>query len=228
MSDISQAKDTYAAGRWAVQIFGVLLGIATVVSLVKSGFAVELSGLPAKVYQQYAWLRDAAFEPIVLVLHYWGVTIPWWVRDLLMAYALIAAAHWRAFRRNLLTMNLAALVGFYAATAGQQKLRRSLVKLDDFRRTAWVTLWSLLWSLFLITLSAATQRTEDFWDQPIKAGENWREAINRSLAEIFTEVLPEFVRGFRRRIALNLFAIAVGTAGFFLWNYVQGVYGPSA
>jgi hypothetical protein len=63
MSEISKHKQAIATGRWVWQVLGIMVGTATVVSLIKHGFSIELSGLPAKVFQQYAWLRDMLLSP---------------------------------------------------------------------------------------------------------------------------------------------------------------------
>jgi hypothetical protein len=81
-------------GTW--EILSSLVGAATLISLVKNGFAVDLHGLPAALFQQYTWMRDAIFEPVIWVLRYFDLTMQWWLKDLTMAYALITAAHWRA------------------------------------------------------------------------------------------------------------------------------------
>ncbi len=99
MADASQQQDSVVAiGSWVWRVLGILLGTATCISLVKNGFAIELTGLPAAIFRQYAWLRDMLFEPVVWVLRYLGLTIPWWLKDLLAAYTLVAVAHWRTFR----------------------------------------------------------------------------------------------------------------------------------
>ena len=98
MHDNSQAQDTLATGRWVFQVLGILFGTATLVSLTKSSFAIELSGLPAILYKQYVLLRDFLFEPAVRILAYFGFSLPHWVKDPIMVYGLIAAAYSRAFR----------------------------------------------------------------------------------------------------------------------------------
>jgi hypothetical protein len=85
------------ASAWSLtwQVLGTLVGAATLVSLVKNGFAIELNGLPAAIFAHYAWLRDALFEPVVWLLRYLGLTMPSWLKDLIMAYGLMAAVLWR-------------------------------------------------------------------------------------------------------------------------------------
>src|SRR5262249_17448506 len=93
MGGFSDAKAVAATGRWVLQVLGVLLGAATLISFVKSGFAIELSGLPAKLHANYVWTRNTLFEPLVRWL---GWTLPWWAKDLVVSYALLGAAHGRA------------------------------------------------------------------------------------------------------------------------------------
>jgi hypothetical protein len=69
-----------------------LLSTATAISIIKNGFAIDVHGLPAKVLAQYVWLRDTLFAPVVWALRYLGIEIEWWVKDVIMAYALVGAA----------------------------------------------------------------------------------------------------------------------------------------
>ena len=87
-----------ATGSWVWRVLGILLGTATCISLVKNGFAIELYGLPLKIYQQYAWLRDMLFEPVVWVLRHFELTMPWWLKDVVLVYGLVAGAYLRASR----------------------------------------------------------------------------------------------------------------------------------
>ena len=102
MSEISQSKQAFATGRWVWQTLGILLGTATMVSLIKHGFVIELSGLPAMVLQQYAWLRDMLFEPLVRVARFFGLSFPASLKDVIAAYALVAAAQYRSVRGLLM------------------------------------------------------------------------------------------------------------------------------
>jgi len=44
-----------------------LWATGTIISLAKRGFAIELRGQPQVIYEQYAWLRDMLFEPVVWI-----------------------------------------------------------------------------------------------------------------------------------------------------------------
>src|SRR5262245_12977685 len=90
-----QPESIVATGSKVWRVLGILLGTATCISLVKNGFAIELYGLPAAIFRQYTWLRDTLFWPVTEVLRYYGLTIPWWLKDAIMAYGLLAAAHSR-------------------------------------------------------------------------------------------------------------------------------------
>ena len=96
MTEVSNSKQAVATWRWAWQLLGIMVGTATFVSLIKHGFAIELSGLPAKVYGQYTWLRDMVFEPAVWLVSWIGLTIPPWLKDVITVYGLIGAAFVRA------------------------------------------------------------------------------------------------------------------------------------
>ena len=90
-----QPESVVTTGSRVWRVLGILLGTATCISLVKNGFAIELHGLPAAILRQYAWLRDMLFEPVVWMLRYFGLTMPWWLKDVIMAYGLMTAVHWR-------------------------------------------------------------------------------------------------------------------------------------
>jgi hypothetical protein len=62
-------------------------------------------------------LRDALFEPVAWALRYLGLPIPWWLKDLVMVYALVAAALWRVL--NLFASKVDARAG--SAYAKYQK-----------------------------------------------------------------------------------------------------------
>jgi hypothetical protein len=90
-----QRSDVASTWSWTFQTLGVLLGTATCISIVKNVGAIELFGLPARAFAQYAWLRDMLFEPIAWPLRYLGLSLPWLLKDLLLGYLLIGAAFYR-------------------------------------------------------------------------------------------------------------------------------------
>jgi hypothetical protein len=101
LSGTSEEQSASAVARtlsWTWQILGMLVGTATAISIIKNGFAIDVYGLPAKVLAQYAWLRDTLLVPLVWAARYFGIEIAWWVKDMMMAYALLAAAHGRAYQ----------------------------------------------------------------------------------------------------------------------------------
>lgn len=105
MTETSQQRSEVAATwSWTFQILGVLLGTATCISIVKNIGAIELYGMPARVFAQYAWLRDMLFEPIAWPLRYLGLTLPWLLKDLILGYLLTGAAFYRgalAYQRRV-------------------------------------------------------------------------------------------------------------------------------
>jgi hypothetical protein len=72
---------------WVFRWLGILWGAATVISLAKRGFAIDLRGLPQIFYEQYVWLRDMLFEPLVWVFKELSPS----AKDALMFYGIIAA-----------------------------------------------------------------------------------------------------------------------------------------
>jgi hypothetical protein len=72
-----------------------LIAIAACISFIKDGLGVELYGLPAMIFQKYVALRDVLFWPLVELLRYFGLPVPWWVKDAIVAYGLVAGALWR-------------------------------------------------------------------------------------------------------------------------------------
>lgn len=80
---------------WAWKILGILIGAATVISLIKNLFVIDLYGLPAELHKQYSILRDWLFYPVVYVLKFLSLPLPDWVKDLTAAYSVPAAAVWR-------------------------------------------------------------------------------------------------------------------------------------
>jgi hypothetical protein len=74
---------------------GILIGAATVISLIKNLFVIDLYGLPAELHKQYSILRDWLFYPVVYLLKFLSLPLPDWVKDLIAAYSVPAAAVWR-------------------------------------------------------------------------------------------------------------------------------------
>lgn len=109
-------KTSAATAAWMWRVLGILVGTGTLISLIKTGLVIELSGVPAKLYQHYVWLREMLFEPLLWVLRRFGLTIPVWSKDVVMAYGLVAAAHWRPFRGGpSLINNISAAFGVKGA-----------------------------------------------------------------------------------------------------------------
>ena len=94
MNETNDAQRTVARTlSWTWQILGMLVGTATAISIIKNGFGIDVYGLPAKVLAQYGWLRDTLFAPVVWAFRNFAIEIAWWVKDTIMVYALLGAAH---------------------------------------------------------------------------------------------------------------------------------------
>lgn len=98
--DTTATSSVRSTGSWVFKWLGILWGSCIVVSLVRRGFAIELQGLPLAIYEQYAWLREALFWPVVEAFKWLGWSIPVWVKDLVMAYGLTGSACARYFSRE--------------------------------------------------------------------------------------------------------------------------------
>jgi len=90
---------TMTLGKRSPDVAGVRYSVwrRSLINLVKSGFAIEIRGLPATILQQYIWLRDMLFETVMLIMRHYGLTIPSCAKDVVLGYALIAGAFWRSF-----------------------------------------------------------------------------------------------------------------------------------
>jgi hypothetical protein len=184
---------------WTWHILGMLLGTATAISIIKNGFAIDLYGLPAKVLAQYHWLRDTLLVPVVWAVRYFGIEIAWWVKDMIMAYALFAAAHARAY---------------------QLLIRKRLVD-PDWSLYLNILLWpKLTWRVLRDLVEARGDREyfnrygfEKYYTQRFSV-ENADYAIAFASREL-------------RYIGLQLVLISVATMAFFTWNYLSGLYGAT-
>lgn len=214
MPEASEQISPIATGSWMWRILGIAVGTATLVSLVKSGFSIELYGLPAKVYQNYAWLRDIVFEPLVWALSYWLVLLASWMKDLIAAYGLIAAAHWRALSHA-------------------RSLPHSLKA--DVR--AWLLVLALLWPVLDVWLfweERQARRASRKYRAAARQG-NTHPGDGSASKTFVTAGYLEVLAGHRlwlsRVLALgifgNLVAVVIATTLFFLWSHITVVYGPN-
>jgi hypothetical protein len=88
----TDGKSERSTRTWVFKWLGILWATGTVISLAKHGLKIELRGLPEVIYQQYAWLRDMLFEPIV-----WAVPkLSPQAKDGFVLYALFSATASRA------------------------------------------------------------------------------------------------------------------------------------
>jgi hypothetical protein len=207
MEKESQARDAINMGSWVWRVLGIAMGTATLVSLVKSGFSIEFAALPAKVYQNYAWLRDTLWEPVAWLFSYWGLSIPGWVKDIVMAYLLIGSAYMRAFR------------GFFPG-----EKQRPLTSFGVL----------ILWPL---THQGILRSGEYPPSKVIKANlKELKKEIQEILESesagpgdrIQAHLAQEAVEVFylRRRLVWYIVLTIFSASAFFLWNYVSIVYGP--
>jgi hypothetical protein len=201
-----QEESVVGGGSWVWRVLGILLATATCISIVKNGFSIELYGLPAKVFEQYAWLRDTLFEPVAWMLRYFGLIIPWWLKDLIMAYSLIAGAHWRTDTQIL---------------ALAMKLGIISVMPSSVQRCVRATLWPVYTSYRL-------------WrgDDPLRLRHETLELarkVARSSDETFLRTYVDWTqrsRYYHEYAVENLVVALVFSAGFFLWNHLGNVFGP--
>jgi hypothetical protein len=210
LSDTGEQQSTVARTlSWTWQILGILLGTATTISIIKSGFAIDVYGLPAKVLSHYVWLRDTLFVPAVWVVHYFGIEIAWWIKDLIMAYALVGAAHARAYQ----VMNAIEIVD--GEQVGGTSFTQSLSAL---------LLWPQISRRLFRELVRALEDRKYFKDFAKRTGSRHPELYfplqqaDWTVAEAIDHL---------RHIGLQLAAISVATTAFFLWNYLSGVFGPA-
>jgi hypothetical protein len=145
-----QSQSLVATGSKVWHVLGILLGTATCISFVKNGFAIELHGLPAKIYQQYAWVRDMLFEPVVWVLRYFGLTMPWWLKDSVVAYGLVVGAHWRTFANH--PRIVALLSGTVANDGGQYRDWKAYEREVNTVLMAVFWLWQLVLIMILVPI----------------------------------------------------------------------------
>jgi hypothetical protein len=124
----SAARIGSGTGAWICRALGILLSSGILISLIKEGLAIEVSGVPAEAFAFYAWARDMLFEPLMSLVP----TIPAWVKDALMGYALVCAVHVRTITGALagrpdiwrrLHQNLFAIVFFTAGFFAWQYLQ---------------------------------------------------------------------------------------------------------
>jgi hypothetical protein len=211
---------TAATWSWVLRGLGVLWGIGIVISLVQGGFAIELQGIPAKVHQQYVWLRDMLFWPVVWALRYFGLTMPWWLKDIVMAYGLGAGAYWRAQRQiDMLAQEL--LPRLHPELSGRPSRVRSVH-------------WVLMWPVVVLGPSRwlASPPWSREWLPALEMGKelgslrrlkspHWSE--RRSLRAMMRLMAPGNFRWF---VFLNLLTMLACSSAFFAWNYIQNAFGP--
>jgi hypothetical protein len=203
-----------ATSRWVWSALGVAVGTGTLISLVKSGLSIELIGIPAKVYQSYAWVRDIVFLPIVWFGLYFaklptfetwgalgpGLKVPPWLKDFFMAYGLVVGAHWRSLRSD---------------PRHAKSVMRGTIRC------------ALFWPVYQAVVYSSQSEWRRIAELPDRAtiydeydGGRWLMRRDRR------RYLLQGALKARRLIFWNLVAIVLCTCVFFLWNSISNAFGP--
>jgi hypothetical protein len=207
MSETSEKQNAVSGTMsWTWQILGVLLGTGTAISIIKNGFGIDVYGLPAKVLAQYVWLRDSLLAPVVWAVRYFGIEIAWWVKDAIMAYALVGAAHARAYQLMLASMVRA------EPDESPTDLRRALP--SRYRLLVWPQITGELFRNWML----ARADRKYFVRFPATIAYVAQHKADGRLADSAQQL---------GQIALQVAVIAIATMAFFLWNYLSGLYGPN-
>jgi hypothetical protein len=201
LSDLDDDELQSAAARtlsWTWQVLSVLLGTATAISIIKNGFAIDVYGLPAKILAQYVGLRDTLFAPLVWAVSYWGIVIAWWVKDIIVAYTLVGAAH---------------------ARASQAITRKGWSWWEPPSYFSGLLLWPRTTGRLLREWVRAYEdrkyfKTRTYGEHPDQF-RPLKEADSK-----FTEATEQL-----GDIGMQIIVISLATMAFFLWNYLSGVYG---
>ncbi len=81
-------------GTWVSALLASMVTAATWAALVKSGFDIDLHGLPAAIYKNYTSIRDPIFD---LLFAWLPFTLPGPVKDLATMYLALGAVSQRAW-----------------------------------------------------------------------------------------------------------------------------------
>jgi hypothetical protein len=203
-----------ATGSVVWQVLGALVATATVVSLIKSGFSIDFSGLPAKVFQHYEWLRDSLLWPVSIALREFGYVLTSTQRDLLMAYGLIAGAHYRAFD---------GVEGYAEARApGEPKVLYSLF---------W-PISQLRWQMRQWRYSRTSRRLNHklIGTEHLTPGENSVVDYEMALqyaSEDASIKLARYLTNLRTLVVTHVIVATAVAIVFFAWDHVAKVFGPN-
>jgi hypothetical protein len=167
------------------------------------------------VLAQYTWLRNTLFVPVAWVVrYYFRIEIAWWVKDMIMAYALLTAAHSRA--KTFVTPRWYDWSSIHSRWA--------------------ILVWPIItWRLVRRWASYRGYReylaryfpSDPAQPPPLPGGERasgerrlWLEVFEaeRDLADASHHL---------GQIGLQLVLISIATMAFFAWNYLTGLYGPT-
>ena len=176
---------------WAWKILGVLVGAATIISLIRNLFTIDLYGLPAELHKQYSILRDWLFYPIAYLLKFLSLPFPAWLKDLIAAYAVPAAAIWRH----------GVLTGEDDRIWHQRDPERFRQMLREAARTSQIDPDDLI-----RRVEKGINKPWYFFYRQIRGGLLWPRVIRRQMREIFNDRTRRNARthlfGFARELRL--------------------------
>lgn len=96
MSETTQPLGSLrATWNWSLYVLGLIGSVMAVAAIVRRGFGIDLFGLPRTVLAEYERYRDFVFSVVPLHLQ------PW-LKDCLVAYLAIGAAHFRTYPREII------------------------------------------------------------------------------------------------------------------------------
>ncbi len=213
-----QPESIISTGKKVWQVLGILVGTATCISLVKNGFTIELNGLPGRILQQYTWLRDMLFEPVVWALRHFGLVLPWWLKDIVVVYGIIAGAFWRSYT----------LPSDQHGVLAEPKSLREMgffFFLSEDMPTKFE--YAVFWPLWIIWLRDKLHYADYTRAHLKKLHPKNRRGRSKAHSDLFVEEQVEVMaRRQRNSIIRNIIIIACLTLAFFLWNFLQNVSGP--
>jgi hypothetical protein len=197
MKEMPTSRNATSTVRWVWHVLGVLVCTATLVSIVKNGFSIDLSGLPARIYQQYAWLRDTLYGPLVWTVAYFGLAFPPLLKDLLTGYCVVAASHFRAL----------------LPVSNPDDHPRWIIAISA---ALWPVFHLLAWHVIRDAKQVSKEAQHPLYGIGFKPNAYEREATSK----------VEEWRRFKRFLALNMVLIIACAISFFLWNHFTNLYGP--
>jgi hypothetical protein len=201
---------------WTWGLLGMFAGAATVISLVRNGLDIPLSGMPRIIYEHYIWLREALFWPIERLLVFVDLRLPGWSKDLIVGYLACGSAGVR-----VPIVPVRGLDGFkssvgipiapYSANDRSIAFAVNLGRNKDSFFAMSIPVRLLFWPLSIFAFRRAVHRAQEL------------EGDGLALHS-----LP-YKQAFRYYIlhcSMQLGLLSILCAGFFFWSYVSGRFGP--